>query len=206
MKNGLSLRFVPLLIFFVFLASFGGAFAVWQYAESDIEDVNVANDIVLVDFEYKPEEVLPGGDGIETPIGENHLLLIQEILNESSYGLNETKKPIIHNLLNGQGDVVYCDQNVQGGNLKHIMIDGVSESEKLYFVVEWVSDTEYNAYTLIANQLDGAIGSEIPVYKTVLVEHDGVWTADKSYFGYATIISPEQVSRAIDVTTWRESE
>lgn len=182
-----------------------GVFAFWGY-NSTIPSEPETFAASLMEFGYKTEEVLPGGGSVSAPVGENHLALIEKILNEPSYGLNATKKPIIHNTLSYPGAVIYCDQKVQGGNLKHLMIDGVAASEKLYFVISEVSDTEYNIFTLVANDLKGSIGSEIEVYKTVAVKGtDSKWKATVSYHGYAQIISPGKVSRAIDVTTWHSS-
>ena len=45
--------------------------------------------------------------------------------------------------MNQAGDVVYCEQNVQGGNLKHLIIDGTA-AYNLLFQIEYVSDTEYS--------------------------------------------------------------
>lgn len=84
------------------------------------------------------EEVLPD-EKEDTKLGENHLSLINAILNIKDYGLNETKKPILHTYLADDG-IIYCDQNVKGGNLKHLMIDQVNGSERLYFVITKVSD------------------------------------------------------------------
>jgi hypothetical protein len=102
--------------------------------------------------------------------------------------------------------VTLSDAIVQGGNLKHVMIDGVYESDRLYFVLEKVSDTKYLAYTMRYYDIrDHSIGTEIEVYMTVLEEgSNGVWTATQSYQGYARVNDPSIVSRAIDVTTWRE--
>ena len=138
-------------------------------------------------------------------MGENHYSLIEKILNEASYGLNATKKPIVHELLTKPGDVVYCNQTVQGGNLKHMLLDAAEGAEFLYFVVTKISDTEYHAFTFVEDALGGPYGSEIEVYKTVMVCGDnGIWTAPNSYKGYAKINEPVVVSRGIDVTSWRQ--
>jgi hypothetical protein len=196
--------FICILVFSILLVFFiPGVFAFWGYG-SPIPGEPASFAASLMEFGYKAEEVLPGGGSVSAPVGENHLALIEKILNEPSYGLNATKKPIIHNTLSYPGAVIYCDQKVQGGNLKHLMIDRTSNAEKLYFVVSEVSDTEYNIFTLVANDLKGSIGSEIEVYKTVVVKGtDNKWKATVSYHGYAKIVSPGKVSRAIDVSTWR---
>ena len=182
----------------------GGAYATWEYARQPATPVDEDLPLGMDVFDYKPEEIIPGGD-VEAPLGENHLALIEKILNEPSYGLNATKKPIIHNVLKSN-NVIYCDQNVQGGNLKHLMIDDSVNTERLYFVISKASDTEYHAFTFSYYALrEGEEGSEIPVYKTVLEKgENGKWTAPRSYIGYATIIDPGIVSVAIDYRTWRQ--
>jgi hypothetical protein len=153
-------------------------------------------------FDYSPEEIVPGGE-TSAVVGENHLLLIKQILDEADYGLNATKKPIIHKYLKNVGDVIYCSQNVQGGNLKHLMIDGVSEAEKLYFVTTKISDTEYHTFTMRYADITGnPVGTEIEAYKTIMVKEDK-WVAKTSYYGAIKVNAPGVVSRAVDVNSWR---
>ena len=68
-----------------------GAYALWEYAilPSHSEEDAFISDMGM--FSYAPEQVMPG-DKESSELGENHLDLIQIILNEKSYGLNATKK------------------------------------------------------------------------------------------------------------------
>lgn len=187
------------------LLSCSGVYATWMYAEMPLYQQQAAMPLAMNSFEYAPQDIVPGGS-IDAPVGENHLALIEKILNEASYGLNATKKPIIHNVLESPGDVIYCSQNVQGGNLKHLMIDGVSAANKLYFVITKISDTEYHTFTFLYSDLNYIAGTEIPVYKTLMIKgENGVWTAPRSYRGYAKINNPKQVSKGIDVTSYRDN-
>lgn len=198
-------KYLMLVCCSVLAAMLGSVYAMWEYATQPSTPVSQSPSFILSEFEYAPEEVVPGGN-IEAPLGENHLALIEMILNEASYGLNATKKPIIHNVLRNPGDVIYCNQNVQGGNLKHLMVDSSTATEELYFVISKVSDTEYHAFTLRYNDLrNGEVGSEIMVYKTILEKgQDDIWRAPRSYAGYATIFSPGIVSKSIHYLTWRQ--
>lgn len=198
------LKLIPAMCL-VLVMSLSGVYATWRYAVLKLPTAqeNLIWSITL--FEYAPEEILPGGETEVAPMGENHYSLIEKILNEASYGLNATKKPIVHELLTKPGDVVYCNQNVQGGNLKHMLLDAAEGAESLYFVITEISDTEYHAFTFVEDALGGPYGSEIEVYKTVMVCGDnGIWTAPNSYKGYAKINEPVVVSRGIDVTSWRQ--
>lgn len=198
-----GIRAVVLLLTFV-CASVSGVFAFWQYSHlaPNIADGGITSGIKV--FDYPPEEIVPGDDQ-SSSVGENHLLLINEIVYEASYGLNATKKPIIHNYLKNPGDVIYCSQNVQGGNLKHLMIDGVSEADKLYFVITKISDSEYHAFTMrYADITNNSVGTEIEAYKTVMLKDDaGEWAAKISYYGAIKVNAPGIVSRGVDVDSWR---
>jgi hypothetical protein len=92
---------------------------------------------------------------------------------------------------------------VQGGNLKHLLIDSVDSANALYFVVTKISDTEYHAFTCrYSDIMTYPVGYEIEAYKTVLTKESGKWGARYSYYGRAKVNSPGIVSRAVDVTTW----
>lgn len=184
------------------MISMGIVSASWSFSDLPIDSVHTGLESHLNAFEFKPEEVLPGGDVIAPSLGENHLKMIDNIVNEADYGLNATKKPILHNLLEEPGDIVYCNQSVSGGNLKHIMPDFSSETEKLYFVITKVSDTQYDAYTLTAADTSKPIGTYVLTYKTVIIKENRVWKATTSYIGYAQVNAPGIVGRAIDISTW----
>ena len=190
-----------MLVSMVFLMTIGGVFATWQYTTISPNDTSDTFSITTSEFEYTVEEVLPGDEEADK-LGENHLLLIERILNEIDYGLNATKKPIMHNYLKKDGDIVYGNQQVSGGNLKHILIDGTT-AEKLMFLVTRISATEYHAYTFSAYQSSNtAMGEYIEAYKTVLVKENGVWDASKSYLGKAKVFYSAVSVRSVDITTW----
>lgn len=198
------LKLIPTMCL-ILVMSLSGVYATWRYAVLKIPTTHENLNWSMTLFEYAPEEILPGGGTEVAPMGKNHYSLIEKVLNEASYGLNATKKPIIHGLLTKPGDVVYCNQTVQGGNLKHMLLDAAEGAEFLYFVITEISDTEYHAFTFVEDALSGPYGSEIEVYKTVMVCGDnGIWTAPNSYKGYAKINEPVVVSRGIDVTSWRQ--
>ena len=167
------------------------------------------------EFEYAPEEVLPGGSesNQEVELGGNHFALIDLILNEKDkgYGLNINNSVIIHQYLKKQS-VVYSNQKVSGGNLKFIL-DPKNNTHGLYYCVQKVTDTEYNVYTFSFYDMDQAKGTntEIQVYKTVLVKTNK-WNATKSYIGYAKVrtlttlgvsADPNTIPYSVDIATWR---
>ena len=202
------MRYTSFLCCLFLIASIGGVFATWYFAEAPAESVTDTMGITLSEFVWKPVEILP----TESEIGENHLALIELILNENKkgYGLNYDKKNVLEGYLNRYG-VVFSNQKTSGGNLKFVS----DETNQLYYCVEKVSDTVYYAYTFSRNDLSMAIGTytAIPVYRTVLEKTDK-WRAPRSYFGYAQIKSLQDMNAentsgtlaySIDVSTWTQS-
>ena len=206
---------LPLMLLIITLAT-GGAYAVFSYQNQPPNDLMASSNITLSDFEFSPEEVLPGGSGSggtggtsgePVQVGENHMELINNILNHMSYGLNATAKPIIHTVLNANGKVIYCDQNVQGGNLKHLAIDKSDNAQKLYFVIHRISATEYHTFTMLASEVDAPISTWIEVYKTIMIKNDeGKWIYTYSHKGKAQVFDPGSiVDQAIDVNTYQDA-
>ena len=201
-----AIKYAILIFSIVTMIAVPGVYAYWQYANGDvyIEPQGISSH--MNEFYYPPEEIVPGDDNA-TSLGKNHLLLITEIIEETDYGLNATKKPIIHNYLENPGDVIYCSQNVQGGNLKHLMIDGVEGADRLYFVILMVSETEYHTFTMVYSDIENnAVGTEIVAYRTVMREVDGVWKSIYSHRGLAKVNDPDVVEKAIDASSWRMFE
>ena len=207
MSRGI-IRYTSLLCCLFLLATVGGVFATWYFAEDSAKSVTDTMGITLSEFVWKPVEILP----TESEIGENHLALIELILNENEkgYGLNYDSKNVLEGYLNRYG-VVFSNQKTSGGNLKFVS----DETNQLYYCVERVSDTVYYAYTFSRNDLSMAIGTHtaIPVYRTVLEKTDK-WHAPRSYFGYAQTKSLRDMNAentsgtlaySIDVSTWTQS-
>ena len=202
------MRYTSFLCCLFLLASIGGVFATWYFAEDAAKSVTDTMGITLSEFVWKPVEILP----TESEIGENHLALIELILNENEkgYGLNYDSKNVLEGYLNRYG-VVFSNQKTSGGNLKFVS----DETNQLYYCVEKVSDTVYYAYTFSRNDLSMAIGTytAIPVYRTVLEKTDK-WRAPRSYFGYVQTKSLRDMNAentsgtlaySIDVSTWIQS-
>ena len=104
--------------------------------------------------------------------------------------------------------LIYSEQHVSGGNLKHLLIDGTS-AHALLFQVEYVSDTEYLVYTYVnGDAYTYGIGDEIEVYKTVISKDSGKWVATLSYKGKAEVMrfsTQNKNIRVIDSETWHYS-
>ena len=111
------------------------------------------------------------------------------------------------NYLDEDGNILYGQQSVSGGNLKHVLVKNTS-AENVQFVITRISATEYHAYTYkVADLNSTSIGSFLEVYKTILVygEHeDGEtnWHLHGSMQGYAQAFAPRVVSKSVDITTF----
>lgn len=200
-------RYTAFLCSLFVLASVGGVFATWYYTYETAPNAQANLSVSLSDFEWKPEEILP----TESEIGENHLALIELVLNESNkgYGLNYDNKHVLEGYLDKYG-LVFSNQKVSGGNLKFVS----DETNQLYYCVEKISDTMYYAYTFSFSDLNSVKGTAtvMPVYRTVLEKTD-IWRAPRSYFGYAQTKllrafgaenTPGALEYSIDVSTWAQ--
>ena len=172
---------ILLLILSIITVSIGGVFATWHYAEQPALDDSTNLNVSLIEFMWEPEEILP----TESEIGENHLALIELVLNEKNkgYGLNYDKKQVLESYLNSKG-YIFSNQKTSGGNIKFVS----DETNQLYYCIEKVNDTLYNAYTFTYNDIRTAAGTntKIVVYKTLLVKTDK-WRATQTFFGYAKV-------------------
>ena len=206
-------RFLPVLLCFLTLCTFGGVFATWRYASYGAMPVSTEFSASLSVFDYTPDEILPGGSNEEAELGGDHFALIQLILYEDDkdYGLNINKNALIHQYLRSNS-VVYSNQKISGGNLKFIL-DPQNNTHGLYYCIAKVSDTEYLCYTYAISDLATVCGTdvEMPAYCTTLLKTDGVWQATTSYLGYVKTASlsdlgesadPHTIAYAIDISTW----
>ena len=199
-------RIIICLIFLVLAMVVPGVYGNWSYY-IDSPVVDEANrGIILGGFYYNSQEILPdSSEDIKNK--ENHYLLIENILNHNKYGLNRNDKEVIHNYLGEDGNILYGQQNVSGGNLKHVLVKNTS-AENVQFVITRISATEYHAYTYKVADLNGtAMGSYLEAYKTILVygEHEdgeAEWHLHGSLHGYAKAFAPKVVSKSVDITTF----
>lgn len=210
--RGSPMRMLTLILALALLVSVGGVYATWIYAGAPVTPVDQNVGVSISEFDYTPEEVLPGGGNEQAPIGQNHLVLIDLILNENDkgYGLNINNNVVLHQYLRRQ-PVVYSNQKVSGGNLKFIL-DPQNNTHGLYYCIEKVSDTLYYAYTFSTDALSTAGGSDLEIiaYRTDLVKTD-IWRGTVSHMGYVKTKSlsdlgvsadPNAIRYSIDVSTW----
>lgn len=201
-----------MIISLVSLFSIGGVYATWRFADLQAEKVQEEMSVELLDFQYDPEQLLPGGVVEDAVVGGNHYVLIDLVLNEDNkgYGLNINDNVLIHQYLQNNR-VIYSNQKISGGNLKHIL-DAQNNTHGLYYCIQKISDTEYYCFTFSTSDLLLYEGSnlEIEAYRTRLVKTD-IWRATTSAYGHATVrrltdlgpsADPKSIPYSIDVTTW----
>ena len=186
--------FLTILMFF---ASVSGVFATWFMAEETPTSVNKSQNITLSEFIWKPEEILPS----VTP-GQNFLDLYESILENVKGGLNSSKDTLENAVLKASNGLVHCNQNVQGGNLKHLFI--TEASRELDFIVQHISATNFKLYIYKQTDTNGAVGTtQIQVYMTLLIKENNVWVGQETQLGMATLqYFPNTNFIAIDVSTW----
>ena len=194
------------IVALVLIMSMSGVYATWYYSDGVTGQTNTDIGINLGVFDYTADEILPGGDEVEAPMGENHHWLIELILNENEkgYGINIGKKSVLIQYMNRDGEV-HCNQKVSGGHLKFIL-DVKNDTHGLYYAVEKVSDVLIYAYTFSTNELstNGGTNNEIVVYRTSLEKTDK-WRATYSYMGYAPTKSMSDLGLSADSGSIRYS-
>ena len=182
----------------ILLSSVAGVYADWVYALRPCDDTVASTNVILSDFVWAPEEILP----TETP-GENYMDLLESILNNTKGGLNSNKDTLENAVL--RYDLVHSSQNVQGGNLKHLFI--TEESRELDFLVQYVADEEFHVYIFEKDDVEnGSVNrTNIKVYKTILVVENGKWIGLESQLGYALLryVKGNQYI-AVDPTEWQK--
>ena len=172
-------------------------FASWVYSAYPPTDKDMGLGLSLIEFVYKPEEVLPGHE--VGYLDQNHQEVIYNITDHIKYGLNYQDKPLLTNYLNQNG-IVYSNQKATGGNLKFLG----DESESLMWVIEKDTDTIYYIYTFEEEQVTSSnLNLLITVYKTKCVYKDGLWQNERAYVGEAPIAMVSGIM-TINVDGWKE--
>ncbi len=203
MKRLTALR---LLLLLLIPLSVTGVLATWRYAVDPAKAVSLEFTPSIREFYYTPEEILPGEE--QTEINENHLLMIQQILNHGS-GLNAGPGSLIHSNLDEIGDTVSSNDNsISGGNFKKMLLAGTQGADKIDFVIEMVAEDTYYAYTVRTGDLVRNNDRQfVEVYLTIMQRDSmGVWSAHHSHYGKAQVYNLKNKIYSISPTTWYETD
>ena len=177
-------KYIALLLGLLLIASLGGVFAVWFYANGTPSPRSDDVGITLAEFVYKPADILPEDESL----GEDYIQLLESILNNGKIGLNSGKGDTLEAAVQ-KNEILHWDQNIQGGNLKFLKDFLVGGARELDYVMHYVSDTEFHVYKYENDDVDQGTPNvtRIKVYKTILIKEDGTWTGKESQLGYATL-------------------
>lgn len=183
MKIKIRLAAVTLLLLLSSIA-IPGVMAYWSYA-AGLPPHESGLSATLMPFAYKPEEILPQ----DPEHAENHMVVIEMILNEPNGGLNSTqgnKAMFLHRNLQDYDGVLYSQQKVTGGNLMNLFT--TETAANIYFVIQTVSDTEIAVYTMSKPMVDSSgIGDTMTVYRTLIRKNGRTWSAEEAVVGYAKL-------------------
>ena len=134
----------------------------------------------------------PGGGGNnEDQTPSNATAAVEFVINHATRGLNaDNDKHTFEQWCNEGNRILYClDNTVSGGNLnKEFASIGAAG---VYFTMEWVSSTKYNAYLYSATDATNNLGKYIVVYKQEIIFNsvDNLWVNGDSFKGYAKVVN-----------------
>ena len=199
-----GMRSLSLILAVVILVSIGSVCAGWRYANLAANPAQKVFSVRLGLYNWAGSGNLPTDDSA----GENHINLIDKIINHPQHGLNTSKSYLNEQIEDRRkGSIIWGTRDTLGSmavtqseELDEIF--GLS-SENLSFLIQFKSDTEYYIFTtgeylgergeiniLGNNKTPGKptvpIGGDIyPIYRTKVVKTNGVWAAVETKAGYA---------------------
>ena len=197
-------RVAAILVLIVTVFSFSGVYATWQYAEINPTPANIEVSVKFGEFNWVGSGDLP----TDSTIGEDHIALIQNIVDHAEHGLNSSNSYLNeeiasrkkNNVLYGSRDTLGSMAVTQSDELEEIFgLDAVN----LDFLIYFPNDNEYYIFTTNVslgergeinfwgnNSKPGnptvPIGQRIyPIYRTKVVKQDGKWVAVETQVGSA---------------------
>ena len=198
-------NFVIAIICLSSIFSVGGVCATWKYCTTGPSPAKTEISITMGEFNWSGSEDLPTDD----TIGEDHLSLIQQIVNHTKHGLNTAGSYLNDEIKDRQkGGLGWSGRDTLGS----MAVDQSSELSEIFgldasnleFLIQFKSSTEYYIFTtnvylgergeiniLGNNKTPGKptvpIGQSIyPIYRTKVVKTNGVWAPVETVEGYAT--------------------
>ena len=204
----------------VLVFSVGGVYATWQYASSGPNPAYIDIPIKLGEFNWAGSGNLPTDDAI----GEDHIALIDNIINHPEHGLNTSKSYLNEEINNRQdGGIGWSGGRDTLGSMAVTQSEELTEifgldASNLDFLIQFKSDTEYYIFTtgvdlgergeinwLGNNKTPGKpnvpLGEAIyPIYRTLVVKTNGKWAAKETKVGYATSAWYEESRRNANAT------
>lgn len=213
-------RIVLLLLTLVLVFSVGGAYAVWLYAGDPVSSQSDSLGFKLGDFLWDGSGDLP----TEGTIGENHLTLIDAIINHPDHGLNTSKSYLNEQIDDRQdGGIGWSGGRDTLGSMAVTQSEELSEifglkASNLNFLIQFIDGDTYYLFTTgeylgergeinwlgqtskAGNPTVPIGGNVAPIYKTVVEKVNGRWTAISTTKGYAKSAWYEESRRNANAT------
>ena len=214
------IHILSLLMCLVMVFTVGGVYATWEYSNIGPNPSSLDITLKLGEFDWAGSGNLPTDDAI----GEDHIALIQNIINHPQHGLNVSKSYLNKQIADRQDggigwsggrDTLGSMAVTQSAELTDIF--GLDASN-LEFLIQFKSSTEYYIFTTGEelgqrgeinfwgnNSKPGKpvvpIGQSIyPIYRTLVVKTNGKWAAKETKVGYATSAWYEESRRNANAT------
>lgn len=198
-------RILTLFVLLITVFTIGGVYATWQYANIGPNPGKCDISIKLGEFNWAGSGDLP----TDSEIGEDHISLVQNIIDHAEHGLNKSDSYLNEQIEKRQkGGIGWRDGRDTLGSMAVDQSDELKDifgldANNLTFLIHIISDNEYHIYTtnvylgergeinwLGNNKTPGKptvpIGQPIYViYKTKVVKTNGEWVAVETKVGYA---------------------
>jgi hypothetical protein len=198
-------RLLPVMLGLVVLLTTGGVYATWMFDGADPVDASHTFTLRVSEFNWSGSGLLPDQDAF----GENHLSLIDQIINHPEHGLNTSKSYLNKQIEDRQdGGLGWSGGRDTLGSMAVTQSEELNEifglaSYSLQFLIQFKSSTEYYIFTTDVdlgergeinfwgnNSKPGnptvPIGESIyAIYRTKVIKENGVWTAVETKVGYA---------------------
>ncbi len=217
----MRIKYLSLFLCLVMVLSIGGVFATWKYSNLGPNPASLDITIKLGEFNWVGSGDLPTDDAI----GEDHLALIQMIINHPEHGLNTSRSYLNEQIADRQdGGLGWSGGRDTLGSMAVTQSQELAEifgldSYNLDFLIQFVSDTEYYIFTTgvdlgqrgeinwlgTANKTPGKptvpIGERIhPIYRTRVLKTNGTWAAVETKAGSAISAWYEESRRVANAT------
>ncbi len=197
-------RSITLLMALILLLSVVGVYGTWKYADKPV--LTVESELKFDFLLWTGSDILPEED----QVGQNHLALIEAIINGEGIGLNTSGSYLNEEIkdrksrwqLGGARDTLGSVAVTQGEDLNELFS---LKTQNLHFLIHFPNqnNTNYEIYTTAVdfgergtinfwgnNDEPGKpnipIGEYIyPIYQTIVVKENGVWVAKETNLGSA---------------------
>lgn len=213
-------RCLSAVLLLLMLVSTSGVYATWQYSNLSPAAKELDFSIRLGEFNWAGSGDLPTDDAI----GENHIALIDQIINHPEHGLNKSNSYLNKQIESRQdGGIGWSGGRDTLGSMAVTQSQELTEifglaASNLEFLIQFKSSTEYYIFTTSEelgergeinfwgnNSKPGnptvPIGGNISViYRTRVVKTNGTWAAVETQAGYAKSAWYEESRRNANAT------